>query len=137
VIKIKNLIRIKDENGEYVECGAEVGNQRTDIVKCLKKILLKECGATIFQELKMVMKIETKDKFVIIEHQLFDGWIAIEGDENDQLITYDSFKEAEQELKGMIREFINSGLEGYCENSEEFKVIKLDNNIKLRDGLTR
>jgi hypothetical protein len=37
----------------------------------------------------------------------------------------------------MIREFIDSGLEGYCENSEEFKVIKLDEKIKLRDGLRR
>ncbi len=33
-----------------------------------------------------------KEKFVIIEHYLFEGWLAIEGDENDKL------KEAEEEL---------------------------------------
>ena len=34
----------------------------------------------------------------------------------------------------MIIEFIDSGLEGY---SEEFRVIKLDENVKLREGLSR
>jgi hypothetical protein len=78
-----------------------------------------------------------KEKFVIIEHYLFEGWLAIKGDENDKLITYDNLMEAEEELKSTLREFTESGLEGYDEDSEEFRIIKLDKNLKLRDGLTR
>ena len=58
------------------------------------------------------------EKFVIIEYYLFEGWLAIEGNENDKLITYDSFEEAEEELKNTLRESTESGLEGYDEDSE-------------------
>ncbi len=75
------------------------------------------------------------EKFVIIEYYLFEGWLAIEGDENDKLVTHNSFEEAEEELKSTLREFTESGLEGY--DSVEFRVIKLDKNLKLRDGLRR
>ncbi len=81
--------------------------------------------------------IKTGEKFVIIEHYLFEGWLAIEGDENDKLITYNNREEAENELKYTLKEFTESGLEGYDEDSEEFRVIKLDKNLRLRDGLTR
>lgn len=83
------------------------------------------------------MKIKTIGKFVIIEHYLFEGWLAIEGDENEKLITYNSLEEAEEELKNTLRDFSESGLEGYDEDSEEFRVIKLEKKLKLRDGLTR
>ena len=35
---------------------------------------------------KVMMKIKNRGKFVIIENFLFEGWLAIEGDENDKLI---------------------------------------------------
>jgi hypothetical protein len=84
-----------------------------------------------------VKKIKTRGKFVIIENFLFEGWVAIEGDENDKLVTHNSYEEAEEELKNTLRDFTESGLEGYNEDSEEFRVMKLDKNLKLRDGLTR
>ena len=83
------------------------------------------------------MKIKTRGKFVLIEHYLFEGWLAIEGDENDKLITYNSLEEAEAELKNLMIEFTESGLEGYDEDSEEFRAVKLDKKIILRDGLKR
>lgn len=78
-----------------------------------------------------------KEIWIIEEDFLCGGWTAIEGTITDsgaeELGYYTSLKEAEEEIRSMVKEFTEEGLEGYTFDS--FEAAQLTPFTKLREDI--